>query len=126
MDPVAERYLAERVLTASPAELTAMLFDAAVGAARSAARLIDSGEFAAAAPRLLKAQEIVLELRSTLNHDAGPLAASLEALYTWCWTRLVDANLRHDPQACPEVLAVLEPLRDAWRTSCCTLVAQPA
>ncbi|MBC7678438.1 MAG: hypothetical protein H7233_05560, partial [Pseudorhodobacter sp.] len=35
----ADHYLAERVMTASPAELTAMLFDACVGAMKSALRL---------------------------------------------------------------------------------------
>ncbi len=119
----ADRYLTERVMTASPAELTAMLFDACVGALRAAARLQESGDHAVAGQRLLKAQDIVLELRSTLNPAAGSMTTQLDALYTYAFGRLVTANVRRDREATLEALAVLEPLQSAWRSSCCTLAA---
>jgi flagellar protein FliS len=117
----ADHYLAERVMTASPAELTAMLFDACVGSIKSALRLQEAGEHLAATPRLLKAQDIVLELRTTLNHEAGELATSLDALYTFAWTQLVQAGIKRDSQAARTALEVIEPLQLAWRTSCLTL-----
>lgn len=119
----ADRYLSDRVMTASPAELTQMLYDAAVGAIRGAVRLGGAEQYAAATPRLVKAQDIVLELRSTLNHEAGPLATTLDSLYTWIWQRLVDANLRRNTAAAAEALASLEQLADAWRQSCVNSVA---
>ena len=119
----ADRYLTERVSTASPAELTAMLFDACVGAIKLAVRLQQAGQHAAAGPKLIKAQEIVLELRSTLNKEAGELAARLDSLYTYAYGRLLQANLRHDPAAATEALQVVEPLQQAWRSACCTLAA---
>lgn len=118
-----ERYLTERVMTASPAELTAMLFDACVGALKLAARLQESGEHLKATPRLIKAQEIVLELRSTLNPEAGPLATQLDALYTYAYGLLVRASVKRDRAATLEVVEILEPLQTAWRASCCTLAA---
>jgi flagellar protein FliS len=117
----ADHYLAERVMTASPAELTAMLFDACVGAIKGALRLQEAGEHLAATPRLLKAQDIVLELRTTLNHEAGELATSLDALYTFAWTQLVQAGIRRDPKAARAALDVVEPLQLAWRSSCLSL-----
>lgn len=120
---VADRYLTERVLTASPAELTAMLFDACVGALKAAARLQEAEEHALAGQRLLKAQDIVLELRSTLNPAAGDLTVSLDALYTYTYGLLVRANVRRDRAATLEALGVVQPLQDAWRTSCCSLAA---
>jgi flagellar secretion chaperone FliS len=122
-NPAADRYLSERVLTASPAELTAMLFDACVGAVKAALRLQGLDEHAAAGGRLLKAQEIVLELRCTLNHEAGPLAGQLDSLYAFAYGRLVHANTRRDSAAAQEALDVLEPLQQAWRTSCLRLAA---
>jgi flagellar protein FliS len=119
----ADRYLVERVGTASPAELTAMLFDSCVGAIKGAVRLMEAGEHQGARPKLLKAQDIVLHLRTTLNHDAGELAASLEALYTFVWTQLVQANVQRDSSAATEALKVMEPLQQAWRSSC--LAPQP-
>lgn len=114
----ADRYLVDRVSTASPAELTAMLFDGCVAAIRGAVRLLEDGQPLGARPKLLKAQDIVLALRTSLNHEAGELAANLEALYTYAWGRLVDANVNRDSGAAREALDVVEPLQQAWRQSC--------
>ena len=119
----ADRYLTERVMTASPAELTAMLYDACVGAIKAAIRLHAADQHLAAGPRLIKAQEIVLELRSTLNKDAGQLAVQLDALYTYAYGRLVEANLRRNTAAAQEALEILEPIREAWRQSCLQVAA---
>lgn len=114
----ADHYLVERVMTASPAELTSMLFDACTGAIKSAIRLQEAGDHLAATPRLLKAQDIVLELRTTLNHEAGELSRSLDALYTYVWTQLVQAGIKRDTAAARTALDVMEPIQQAWRTSC--------
>jgi len=114
----ADRYLAERVLNASPAELTAMLFDACVGAIKAAIRLQEAGEHVAAIPKLTKAQDIVLELRTTLNHEAGQLASNLDALYTFAWSQLIQAGMKRDTPAARAALEVIEPLQVAWRTAC--------
>lgn len=119
----AEHYLAERVMTASPAELTAMLFDACVGAIKAAIRSQDAGEHTAATPKLLKAQDIVLELRTTLNPEAGQLAEHLDALYTFAWTQLLRAGIKRDTDAARAALNVVEPLQLAWRSACLTRVA---
>ena len=119
----AQRYLQERVLTASPAELTAMLFDACVGALKAAARLQESGEHAVAGQRLMKAQDILLELRSTLNPAAGELTTQLDSLYTYAFGKLVTANVKRDRAATLEALSLIEPIQLAWRQSCCTLAA---
>lgn len=118
MTAAADRYLADRVLTASPAELTGMLFDACVGAIKLAIRLQEAGEHLAATPKLVKAQDIVLELRTTLNPEAGELSTSLDALYTYAWSQLLQASLKRDTAAAREALGVVEPLQQAWRTAC--------
>jgi flagellar secretion chaperone FliS len=118
-----ERYLRERVQTASPAELTAMLFDHCVGSLRAALRSQEAGDHLAAGPRLLKAQDIIMELRTTLNPEAGPLAGQLDALYTYAYGQLVKANVSRDLAATREVLEIVEPLQTAWREACCTLAA---
>jgi len=119
----ADHYLAERVLNASPAELTAMLFDACVASIKTAIRLQEAGEHIAAIPKLTKAQDIVLELRTTLNHEAGQLASNLDALYTFTWTQLVQSGMRRDTRAARAALEVVEPLQLAWRASCATAPA---
>ena len=119
----ADHYLTERVMTASPAELTAMLFDAAVGALKSALRLQAVDDHVTARSRIQKAQDIVLELRSTLNHDAGPLADQLDALYTFAWTQLLQGSVQRDSRKVRAALEVIEPLQQAWQQACMTVAA---
>lgn len=111
-----DHYLADKVLTATPAQLTGMLFDAAVASLRGAIRLQGEGQWQAALPKVIKAQNIVMELRSSLNHEAGGrLAADLDQLYAWSFTTLVRSTSARDPQGPKDVLAVIEPLAEGWR-----------
>ena len=119
----ADRYLTERVMTASPAELTAMLYDAAVGALKSAVRLQEQNDVIAARPRIQKALDIVLELRTTLNRDAGDLADRLDALYTYAWTQMLQGSVQGDSRKTRAALDVIEPLQQAWREACLDLAA---
>ena len=48
------------------------------------------------------------------NFAGGAIATSLDALYTYMTTRLVDANVKRDVAAVDEVVRLLRPLRDAW------------
>lgn len=123
MQSAADHYLAQRVMTASPAELTQMLYDAACAHIRGAITRLEAGAPLEATPRFAKAQDILLELRSTLNREAGPLADQLDALYTFAWKRLLDASLRRDVVAAREALDVVDPIRTAWRESCVRVAA---
>ncbi len=114
----AARYRTDAVTTAGPQQLVLMLYEAAIASVQGAQRHLADGPGAApeAAHRsLTKAQDIVLELQMSLDHDAGgPIATSLDALYGFCIDRLVAANLGKDPGPLGGVAAVLTELRDAW------------
>lgn len=123
----AEHYLRDRVLTASPAQLTDLLFEGAAAAIRGAVRLQEQGEFGPALPKILKAQRILLELRTSLDHAAGgQLAADLDRLYAFAYSSLVRANSARDPRGTRAALDVVEGLAGAWRQSCCGPVPAPA
>lgn len=123
MSMVADHYLAERVSTASPAELTALLFDKCCSSIRAAVARLDDGEPGEASPRLVRAQDIVHELRCSLDRGAGPVADNLDALYAWSHSRLVTANVTRDPGPAREALDVLDGLRSAWREACLLVAA---
>lgn len=121
-----DRYLADKVATASPAQLVGMLFDAGVQAVRQAVAANAAGHHNEATRRLIKAQDVVMELRCSLDLDAGAeLARNLDALYAYAYRRLVEASVRRDAAAMSEVLAILEPLRDAWRDACLGAATTP-
>lgn len=116
----ASRYQSERVMTATPGELIAMLYDAAVMRLNRALDGLREGNHEDVSRDLLRAQDIVGELRCSLDLDAEPIGKSLDALYGWAYLRLVHANIKRDPIAVSDVLKVIEPLQEAWREACLT------
>jgi flagellar protein FliS len=110
--------------TASPARLVLALYDGAIGSVERASEALAVAE----EPRrtetvhreLVRAQNILTELRIALDHEAGGvIAANLDSLYSWCLARLPDANVAKDPAGLPPVQKVLGDLREAWSTACC-------
>jgi flagellar protein FliS len=118
MDAVADHYLVEKVATATPAELIALLYDKAVLSLKRAQGLLAAGDFDRAYGRIVNASDIVLELRCVLNPAAGEMTVRLEALYAWVTTRLLVAASRRDTTAVQDALDVLMPLQSAWRQAC--------
>lgn len=116
-----DRYLAERVATASPEQLIKMLFDRAVAELHLAHEDLESGDRRAAAPRLRKAQEIISELRCSLNLDAGQIATNLDQLYGFAYSELLEAVLDGEASHVGDVIGILDPVRDAWNQACCGL-----
>ena len=129
-------YLEQSIQTASPARLVLALYDGAIGAVERATEALGGalgGDDAGATVRLdasssqetahrelVRAQNILNELRCSLNHDrGGAIAANLDSLYNWCLAQLLDANVGKDPSGLPPVQKVLADLRDAWFTACC-------
>lgn len=119
-----DRYLAERVLTASPEQLTKMLFDRALAELEMAKTQLAAADQAAAGPHLRKAQDIVGELRCCLDLSAGPVATNLDELYGFAFNELIEASLDGEVTHVSDVVKVLEPVRDAWNQACCGI--QPA
>jgi flagellar secretion chaperone FliS len=118
---ISNPYLEQQAATATPAELTAMLYSGAVARVMAALELLAEGDHEGARSRLLRTQEIVLELRCSLDHDAGgAIAANLDRLYDFAYTRLVRAVVDRDAKPAEDALSVLVSLRDAWREACLT------
>lgn len=122
--PSSNPYLEQQVATASPAMLTAMLFDALVAASLRAADLLDEEGGAVGARRpLLRAQEIVLELRSTLRHDVGgEIARNLDRLYEFVYHKLLTASKDGDAGAARAAAGIAASLRDGWYEGCLATV----
>ena len=109
------RYLAESVATASPGQLLVMLYDRLVVDLTQAEDALRARDNATASARLMHAQDIVSELRGSLDLAAWDGAAGLAQLYGFLFTRLIKANVGSDADLVAECRAVVEPLRDAWR-----------
>lgn len=122
-NPSSNPYLEQQVATASPAMLTAMLFDALVASSLRAADLLADGGAVEARRPLLRAQEIVLELRSALRHDVGgDIARNLDRLYEFIYFKLVSASKDGDSAAASAAATVAGSLRDSWHQACLSAV----
>jgi len=108
-------YLRNAVMTASPAQLQLMLYDGAIRFARQGREAIERGDVEASYNLLTRAQRIVLELQNGLNYDVDrELCERMAALYTFIYTRLVDANVKKDVKAVDDALRILEHQRETW------------
>ena len=120
------RYMGDTVTTASPQRLLVMLYDRLALDLERGMTALAEGDRPTADENLQHAQDIVLELRSSLRVDAWEGAPRLAALYTWLISELVQANVKGDRNRVASCLQVVEPLRDAWRQAVATLAASPA
>lgn len=111
------RYAGTAVDTASPARLLVMLYDRLVRDLVTADRALGSHDLSTASSELLHAQQIVLELRTSLDVTAWDAAQGLSDLYSFLHAELVEANLRKDAARVRTCREIIEPLRDAWRAA---------
>jgi len=109
-------YLKTKIMTASPEELRLMLFDGAIRFASQARAGIREQNHETSFDNIMRAQKIVLELSTSLNHEVDPeLTEKLSALYTYIYRLLVDANMQHRVEPLDEAIKLLEFERETWR-----------
>lgn len=109
-----EQYEKSRILTASPAELTLMLYEGAIKFANIAVMAIEKGDIEKAHNNIRKVENIIEELQATLNHKY-PVAKDFDEVYTYVQHRLLEANIKKDKEILEEVLKHLRTLRDTWK-----------
>ena len=85
-------YQRNAILTASPAELTLMLYDGAIKFCNIAIMAIEKKDMEKAHVNLKKAQAIISELRVTLDHKY-PVWEDFDRVYDYIYRRLVEGNM---------------------------------
>ena len=110
----AQQYNTNKILTATPAELTLMLYEGAIKFCNIAIIGIEQEDMLKAHTHLVKAENIIEELQSTLNHKY-PVAEDFDNVYRYVYDRLVEANVKKDKEIIEEVLVHLRGMRDTWK-----------
>ena len=111
---VAAAYLDNKIKTATPAELTLMLYDGSIKFCNIAIMAIEENDNSKANTNIIKAQKIMLELRSSLDHKYE-ISKNLDLLYEYIYSELIEANMKKDKNVLDEVLESLRELRDTWK-----------
>lgn len=110
----ASAYQDSRIITANPQELTLMLYEGAIKFCNIALMNMEKQNVAKVHENIVKAENIILELKRTLDFKYT-VAKSFEEIYDYIYNALVDANLRKDPERLEEALGYLREMRDTWK-----------
>lgn len=110
----AKAYGNNKVLTATPAELTLMLYEGAVKFANIAVVALEKKDYETTNINIQKCRNIVVELTSTLNMKY-PVANDFKQLYDYIFALLVEANMKKDMEALQRALSELRDIRDIWK-----------
>ena len=109
-----EQYNNNEIMTASPAELTLMLYEGAIKFCNIAIMGVEQKDISKAHTNIIKTEKIVDYLRTTLNMKY-PVAQEFENIYVYLGRRLVEANLKKDKEILEEVCEHLRSVRDTWK-----------
>ncbi|QEA00647.1 flagella export chaperone FliS [Lysinibacillus fusiformis] len=107
-------YKQNSVTTASPGELTLMLYNGCLKFLNKAKQAIQEKNIQEKNTNLIKAQAIISELMATLNMDIE-ISKQMLPLYEYMNHRLVEANIQNDLAIIEEVEGLVTEFRDTWK-----------
>lgn len=108
------QYNQNKILTASPAELTLMLYEGAIKFTNIAIMGIEQNDIMKAHTNIMKVQKIIEEFQITLNFKYE-IANDFNNVYNYLMRRLREANVTKDKEILEEVLEHLHTMRDTWK-----------
>ena len=107
-------YQRNAILTASPAELTLMLYEGAIKFCNIAKMAIEKGDIQKAHENIMRAQRVITEFRATLDRKY-PVWEDFERVYDYIYRKLVEANMHKDLVPLEEALKYIREMRDTWK-----------
>ena len=91
------QYNNSKILTASPAELTLMLYEGAIKFCNIAILAIEEKDVEKAHTNIRKVEKIIDYLRQTLDMKY-PVAEHFERIYTYLSQRLIEAHMKKEKE----------------------------
>ena len=107
-------YKQNSVTTASPGELTLMLYNGGIKFIGQAKKSIEAKNIEQRNYYIQRAQAIINELMSTLNMDIE-ISKQMLPLYEYMDRRLTEANIKNDVAILDEVEGLVTEFRDTWK-----------
>ncbi len=108
------KYQNSKVLTASPAELTLMLYEGIIKFTNIAIAAIEEKDYSKANTNIIKAERIVDHLSATLN-DKYPVAQEFRNVYGAIMQALIQGNIKKDVEELNRALEYSRMIRDTWK-----------
>ena len=115
-----EAYQENAVTTQSKGRLIVMLYDGAIKFLKLAIKEIEDKDPEAKGEYISKAIDIIFELNTVLDTEAGgEVAMNLRKLYLFMGRHLTEANSKQDIQKIEEVIKLLEEMNQSWKAITC-------
>ena len=113
-----QQYQKANTLTTDKGKMVVLLYDGAINFLQRAKHCIQKEDVPGKCNNINRASDIIQELNFSLDTEAGgELAQTLRRLYLFMNRQLVQAKIDHDgTKQMDEVIGLLKPLNDAWRT----------
>ena len=108
------QYNNNKIMTASPQELTLMLYDGAIKFNNIAITAIEENDIQKAHTNIMKVQRIIEEFQMTLDFKYE-VANDINNVYNYIMGRLREANMTKDKEILEEVSTHLHTMRDTWK-----------
>ncbi|MCL2085146.1 MAG: flagellar export chaperone FliS [Oscillospiraceae bacterium] len=107
-------YQQQSAMTASPGELTLMLYDGCVKFLKQSKMFMEEHEIEKSSNASIRAQKIITELMATLN-PAYEMSDNLYKLYDFILHNIVQSNLKKDASMLDTPIQMMSELRDTWQ-----------
>ncbi|GGM35393.1 flagellar protein FliS [Paraliobacillus quinghaiensis] len=109
-----QAYKNNSVNTASPGELTLMLYNGCLKFIKQAKKAMESNNIELKNTNIQKAQKIISELMVTLDQNAA-VSEEMMSLYDYINRRLIESNIQNDAEILDEAFGLVEEFRDTWK-----------
>jgi flagellar protein FliS len=109
-------YLRDAVMTATPEQLQLMLYDGCIRFTLQARDAIEEKDYETSYEKLTRAQQIILEMRNSLDYDVNrELCERVASIYGFLYHKLIDACVNRDVAAVDDALKILRLERETWQ-----------
>lgn len=118
-------YQQNRILGSTPEQLVVLLYEHLLLNLRRTTLHIQRGELEQKATTITRANDIVFELISALNHEAGgELASRLAALYSYFLSEIATVSRTLDVARLERLTALVASLHQSWADAARQVAAQ--
>lgn len=108
------QYKQNTVLTATPEELTLMLYEGAIKFMNIAKYSMENKDLERTHSSLMRAQDIIMELNYSLDMNYE-ISKEFRSLYDFVLSKLVDANIQKSIESLEEALIIINDMKDTWK-----------
>lgn len=109
-----QQYQSNSVMTATPGELTLMLYNGAIKFCNLAIEAMENQDVQKANKDNLRAQDIITELQATLD-TKYEIGQEMDRLYTFIKELLIQGNIHKDKQKVSDARDLIREFRDTWQ-----------